>query len=241
MNFGKLPSGDLEGSFLIFESHRFMSHTGVRKLELAEANDAISLASLRKMAEALDCELHYALIPRTSLAQQLQARAEVVVTERMRPILHTMALEDQTFQDAVSKFQFESSVKDLIEGSRRECWEKTNISQGEEWASRQKREIYCKRGSFATFIERCLIEHGNGREHFVRVIKTLVWIHLFPNGNGRHARMMADHLIIRLGRPRLSWGSASLETIGSTRARYLAALRAADQSEYRDLIEFARS
>jgi predicted DNA-binding mobile mystery protein A len=145
-NFGKLPSGDLEGSFLIFESHRFMSHTGVRKLELAEANDAISLASLRKMAEALDCELHYALIPRTSLAQQLQVRAEVVVTERMRPILHTMALEDQTFQDAVSKFQFESSVKDLIEGSRRECWEKINISQGEEWVSRQKKRDLLQEG-----------------------------------------------------------------------------------------------
>jgi DNA-binding Xre family transcriptional regulator len=34
-----------------------MSHAGVRKLELAEANDAICLASLRKIAEALDCEL----------------------------------------------------------------------------------------------------------------------------------------------------------------------------------------
>lgn len=99
-----------------------MSHAGVRKLELAEANDAISLASLRKLAEALDCELHYVLVPRTSLAQQLQARAEVVIAERMRPILHTMALEDQAVQDSVNKLQFESSVKDLIEGSRRELW-----------------------------------------------------------------------------------------------------------------------
>lgn len=99
-----------------------MSHAGVRKLELAEVNDAITLASLRKMAEALDCELHYALVPKTSLAQQLQARAEVVVAERMRPILHTMALEDQAVQDSVNKLQFESSVKHLIEGSRRELW-----------------------------------------------------------------------------------------------------------------------
>jgi predicted DNA-binding mobile mystery protein A len=99
-----------------------MSHAGVRKLESAEANDAITLASLRKLAEALDCELHYALVPRTSLAQQLLARAEVVVAERMRPILHTMALEDQAVQDSVKKLQFESSVKDLIEGSRRELW-----------------------------------------------------------------------------------------------------------------------
>lgn len=99
-----------------------MSHAGVLKLESAEVNDAVTLASLRKMAAALDCELHYALLPKTSLAQQLQARAEAVVAERMRPILHTMALEDQAVQDSVNKLQFESSVKTLIEGSRRELW-----------------------------------------------------------------------------------------------------------------------
>ena len=71
----------------------------------------------------------------------------MVVTERMRPILHTMALEDQAVQDSVNKFQFESSVKDLIEGSRRECWEKINISQGEEWASRQKKRDLLQEGS----------------------------------------------------------------------------------------------
>jgi predicted DNA-binding mobile mystery protein A len=99
-----------------------MSHAGIKKLELAEANDVITLASLRKLAEALDCELHYALVPRTSLAQHIQARAAVVVAERMRPILHTMALEDQAVQDSVNKLQFDSTVKDLIEGSRRGLW-----------------------------------------------------------------------------------------------------------------------
>ncbi len=69
----------------------------------------------------------------------------------------------------------------------------------------------------------------------------LVWIHAFPKGNGRHARMIADHLVMRLGRPRLSWGSTSLDSMGSIRAKYLSALKAADQWDYRQLIEFARS
>lgn len=99
-----------------------MSHAGVRKLESAEANASITLASLRKLAEALDCELHYALVPRTSLAQQIQERAEVVVAQRMRPIQHTMALEDQAVQVSVSNLQFDLAVKDLIEGSRRDLW-----------------------------------------------------------------------------------------------------------------------
>ena len=78
-------------------------------------------------------------------------------------------------------------------------------------------------------------------ETVVRFHHQLVWIHPFPNGNGRHARMMADHLIMRLGRPRMSWGSSSIDTLSATRARYLEALRAADQYVYKPLIEFARS
>jgi len=99
-----------------------MSHAGVRKLESAEASDAITLASLRKLAEALDCELQYALVPRTSLKQYVQDRAEAIARERLRPISHSMALEDQAVQGPLDKLQLEFAVKDLLEGSRRELW-----------------------------------------------------------------------------------------------------------------------
>ena len=70
----------------------------------------------------------------------------------------------------------------------------------------------------------------------------LVWIHPFPNGNGRHSRMMADALLKQLGRPVFSWGSnADLVSANAVRARYLAALRAADQGNFADLLTFVRS
>lgn len=70
----------------------------------------------------------------------------------------------------------------------------------------------------------------------------LVWIHPFPNGNGRHARMMADALLQQLGRPAFSWGSgANLVSASAVRARYLAALRAADRNDFADLVAFVRS
>jgi Fic-DOC domain mobile mystery protein B len=83
----------------------------------------------------------------------------------------------------------------------------------------------------------------NEDEVAVRFHHQLVLIHAFPNGNGRHARLMADLLIARLGRPRLTWGnaSASLTPVGEIRDRYLVALRAADQGQLNSLIEFARS
>jgi len=75
----------------------------------------------------------------------------------------------------------------------------------------------------------------------VRFHHRLVHIHAFPNGNGRHARLMADLLIMRLGRERFSWGSASLQDAGATRRRYIAALQAADKHDVGPLLAFARS
>lgn len=75
-----------------------------------------------------------------------------------------------------------------------------------------------------------------------RFHRDLVWIHPFPNGNGRHSRMMADALLRSLGRPAFSWGSGgNLVAANDARARYLAALRAADQGDHRLLLGFVRS
>lgn len=75
----------------------------------------------------------------------------------------------------------------------------------------------------------------------VRFHHRLVAIHPFPNGNGRHARLIADLLIERLGRPRFTWGGASLPDANETRQRYIAALQAADARDIAPLLAFARS
>lgn len=75
----------------------------------------------------------------------------------------------------------------------------------------------------------------------VRFHHRLVWIHPFPNGNGRHARMVADLLAVALDQPRFSWGSASLVEAAATRTAYVAALKAADNYNIEPLLAFARS
>ncbi len=76
----------------------------------------------------------------------------------------------------------------------------------------------------------------------VRLHHRLVVIHPWPNGNGRHARLIADLLVAsRSGAP-LTWGAgANLLTATETRARYLAALRTADEQNFTPLLAFARS
>jgi Fic-DOC domain mobile mystery protein B len=78
----------------------------------------------------------------------------------------------------------------------------------------------------------------------VRLSYRLVFIHPYPNGNGRHSRLMGDVALFILTGERFSWGSnrrAAGETAEQVRREYIAALRQADQHDLTDLIRFANS
>lgn len=69
----------------------------------------------------------------------------------------------------------------------------------------------------------------------------LTLIHPFPNGNGRHARLMTDILLKINGAEPFDWGNSALVAPDETRGRYIAALRAADGRDHKPLLEFVRS
>ncbi|MGO9434983.1 MAG: mobile mystery protein B [Terracidiphilus sp.] len=75
----------------------------------------------------------------------------------------------------------------------------------------------------------------------VRFHHKFVCIHPFANGNGRHARLMADVVVRRLGKRPFTWGSADIVRAGDFRRSYIQALRAADKNDIRPLLAFARS
>ena len=75
----------------------------------------------------------------------------------------------------------------------------------------------------------------------VRFHHRLVLIHPFPNGNGRHARLLADVLAIKLGRHAFTWGSTNLVKEGEARNKYLEVIRTADNGDIQPLLKFARS
>lgn len=90
------------------------------------------------------------------------------------------------------------------------------------------------------------IEHGTYRDQDELVIRfkhRLVNIHCFPNGNGRHSRLMADILIKYVfDRSEFTWGSGNdLVAKGNARAEYISAIRTADKGDIFPLVKFARS
>jgi Fic-DOC domain mobile mystery protein B len=76
----------------------------------------------------------------------------------------------------------------------------------------------------------------------VRLHHLLVKIHCFANGNGRHARLMADTLLTDvLGKEPFTWGNGDLTKEGDVRKLYIDALVSADSNDYEALKKFVRS
>jgi Fic-DOC domain mobile mystery protein B len=79
-------------------------------------------------------------------------------------------------------------------------------------------------------------------EFAARFHHRLVFIHPFSNGNGRHARLMADLILEKLFTTEVfSWGGESLANHNKTRDEYIKALKMADEHDYSLLLEFVRS
>ena len=75
----------------------------------------------------------------------------------------------------------------------------------------------------------------------VRFHHRLVQIHAFPNGNGRHARLATDILLLTNGADEFSWGQMLLENPSEIRSKYIEALRMADEGDIKPLLTFATS
>lgn len=74
-----------------------------------------------------------------------------------------------------------------------------------------------------------------------RLHHRLVWIHPFPNGNGRHARIYADIFLTTYQQKRFTWGREDLSYPNQIRTAYIHALREADHFNFQPLLIFVRS
>lgn len=76
----------------------------------------------------------------------------------------------------------------------------------------------------------------------IRFKHRIVSMHCFPNGNGRHSRLMADIIIEKIYKqPVFTWGAMLFSNDKDNRSAYLKALKAADKGDYNLLLRFARS
>jgi predicted DNA-binding mobile mystery protein A len=95
----------------------------VDALEKSEKNGKIQLETLRRAAEALDCRLVYALVPRTSLEDSINTRARKIASEDLARAAHTMKLEAQETHPADAEQQLQDYIWSHI--TERDIWDKS--------------------------------------------------------------------------------------------------------------------
>jgi predicted DNA-binding mobile mystery protein A len=114
---------------LIMSAEQFANRLGltrgrVNQLENAEIHDAVTLRTLKEAANALGCELIYAIVPKgnSTLEDIIKTRAEQIAKERVARVAHSMSLEAQTVDADTLKIQKEELTKNLIEHLNKKFW-----------------------------------------------------------------------------------------------------------------------
>jgi len=100
-----------------------VTQSAVVDAERTEAKGDITLATLRRYAKALDCELIYALVPTRSLEELVEQRAESLAREQVARVRHSMALEDQHTNPQLHDQEVAELKRKLLEGRRSRLWQ----------------------------------------------------------------------------------------------------------------------
>lgn len=100
-----------------------VSQPRVVKIENAETKGSITLDSLERAANALDCRLVYALVPRKPLDELVTERAERLAKKRLKSTSHSMALEAQEVDTADEQEQLKRMIQHLLDKAGSELWE----------------------------------------------------------------------------------------------------------------------
>lgn len=100
-----------------------LSQPRIHTIEKAEVAGTITLNTLRKIADALDCELVYALLPRKGLEALREQQARSIAEKLMDRVSHTMALEKQEVSKDQTEFQLRELINQLLNEHSKKLWE----------------------------------------------------------------------------------------------------------------------
>ncbi|AMO92754.1 helix-turn-helix family protein [Collimonas fungivorans] len=100
-----------------------VTQSTLAELEKSEAADKITLHSLRRAADAMDCDLQYVLVPRSSLKKRVENQAEAIARQRVSRVFHTMQLEDQAPTQKVDKKEISRMQTSLLATNWKHLWE----------------------------------------------------------------------------------------------------------------------
>lgn len=104
-------------------AHRLGVHSStVLAAEKNEVTGSITLSQLKKMADVLECELVYALIPKKKLTDLIDEEALKIATKEISTVAHSMSLENQRPDDDFIEQKIKERKEELITGVWKKIW-----------------------------------------------------------------------------------------------------------------------
>ncbi|MBU1193416.1 MAG: mobile mystery protein A [Proteobacteria bacterium] len=105
-------------------SHRLgVSQSRISKIEEDELSGSLTVKTLEKVADQLDCVFVYGFAPRTTLENTARTQAARIAMERMNTVSHHMYLEAQELSDKHAKEALENMIEEILE-SPSKLWDK---------------------------------------------------------------------------------------------------------------------
>ncbi len=106
-----------------FAARLGVSKSRVHRIEQDEISKSLTLKTMDRVAQELDCVFVYGFVPRTSLNDTVKKQAASIAQKRMDRLMHTMNLEAQGLSSDRAKIAFENMVEEIM-GSPSQVWEK---------------------------------------------------------------------------------------------------------------------
>ena len=102
-----------------------VSKSRIPRIEQDEITGSLTLKTMNRVADKLDCVFVYGFVPRTSLDDTVRKQAAIIAQKRMNRLMHTMSLEAQGLSSNNVKKAFNNMVEEIID-SPSMLWEKDN-------------------------------------------------------------------------------------------------------------------
>jgi predicted DNA-binding mobile mystery protein A len=100
-----------------------ITQQSVARIEKDEPTGAVTIKTMRRTAEALDCIFVYGFVPKTSLDATVRTKAKEVATKRLAQVSQTMALEAQSLSEKENKAVLSEMVEDLVNHPPSNLWD----------------------------------------------------------------------------------------------------------------------
>lgn len=100
-----------------------MSQAAITQIEMSEVRKTATIATMEKIARALDCTFVYGLVPKTTLGQTLTSRITEVARQKVLGSARSMALENQAIPDAQTRKQIELLADEIMATLPRYIWD----------------------------------------------------------------------------------------------------------------------